>query len=223
MPLSSAKVKVDAVRSYGAEVVFVDTTKQTRESKVLEISKQYPEFYVASAYDCEQVISGNATLGVEIVALDWMPSQVIVPIGGGGLISGIATALESQSNFVPLVGAEPAAADDAYRSLQSGVRQENALDPMTLADGARTRSLGKRNWAVIKRRVAKIHRVSEDNIIAAMRLFHRVGIRVEPTGALTLGALLTEPPTSGPVVAVISGANVDEGLYQQIICGEVNS
>lgn len=223
MPMSSARVKIHAVRSHGAEVVFVDTTVQTRASMVKEVSKQYPNYYVASAYDCEHVINGNATLGHEIMELDWTPDQIVVPIGGGGLISGIATALEKHNSLIPLFGAEPASADDAYRSLHSGQLQENTLDPMTLADGARTRSLGRRNWKVVQRRVTDIFRVSERQITDAMQLFHQHGVKVEPTGALTLGALLKNTELTGTVVAVISGANVDPDLYEQIISGEVHS
>jgi threonine dehydratase len=223
MPMTSAQVKIDAVRSHGAEVIFVDTSKQTRASMVEWVSQQYPDFYVASAYDCDHVIEGNATLGHEILDLDWTPERIIVPIGGGGLISGVVQALESRNSQLTLVGAEPAAADDAYRSLQTGVRQENKLDPMTLADGARTQSVGLRNWDFIKRRVSKIHRVSEKEIIQAMKIFHQVGIQVEPTGALTLGALLKNKGSKGPIVAVVSGANVDADLYAQIISGEVHS
>lgn len=223
MPMTSAQVKIDAVRSHGAEVIFVDTSKQTRASMIERISQQYPDFYVASAYDCNHVIDGNATLGHEILDLDWTPEQIIVPIGGGGLISGIAQALEDMGSPIALMGAEPTSADDAFRSLQTGVRQENNLDPMTLADGARTQSVGLRNWDFIKRRVSKIHRVSEKKIIQAMKIFHQVGIQVEPTGALTLGALLKNKGSKGSIVAVISGANVDADLYTQIISDEAHS
>lgn len=223
MPITSAQVKIEAVRSHGAEIIFVDTSKQTRASMVALVSQQNPELYVASAYDCQYVIQGNATLGREILELDWTPSQILVPIGGGGLISGVAQALEERHSQIALVGAEPAVADDAFRSLQSGVRQENQLDPMTLADGARTQSVGVRNWEIIKRRVSKIHRVSEKEIIRAVQIFHQVGIQVEPTGALTLGALLKNKGSTGPIVAVISGANVDADLFAQIISGEVHS
>ena len=223
MPMTSAQVKIDAVRSHGAEVIFVDTSKQTRASMVAVVSQQHPDFHVASAYDCEHVIQGNSTLGREILDLEWTPEQILVPIGGGGLISGIAQALEENSSTIALIGAEPAAADDAFRSLQTGTRQQNRLDPMTLADGARTQSVGVRNWEIIQRRVSKIHRVSEEEIIRAVQIFHRHGIQVEPTGALTLGALLKNKGLTKPIVAVISGANVDADLFAQIISGEVSS
>ena len=141
----------------------------------------------------------------------------LVPIGGGGLISGIAEALEQNENPVRLWGVEPAMADDAARSLETGERLFNKGEPQTLADGARTRSVGVQNWIRIQRRVSNILRVSEQTICQAMRLLHREGIMVEPTGALTLASLLEHSVSTSEVVIVISGKNVDSTLYDSII------
>ena len=217
MPTTSAQVKIDAVRSHNAKVIFVDTALQTRVAKVKEVVVDYPGYHVASPYDCDWVIQGNSSLGHEIHTHSSNPDLVLVPIGGGGLISGIVEALEDNGNNVPLWGAEPAMADDAARSLEQGERLFNQGEPQTLADGARTRSVGARNWIRIQRRVSNILRVSEESICKAMCLLNSVGVAVEPTGALTLGALVEHSIDADEVVVVISGKNVDSTLYDSII------
>lgn len=220
MPTTSAQVKIDAVRSHDAEVIFVDTAVQSRADKVKEIAERHPDYHIASAYDCEWVIDGNSSLGEEIHQHVSMPDLILVPVGGGGLISGIAEALERNENPVRLWGAEPEMADDAARSLEVGRRLFNEGEPQTLADGARTRSVGVHNWIRIQRRVSNILRVSEASICKAMRLLDDVGVEVEPTGALTLGALLEHDVNSDEAVLVISGKNVDSTLYDSIIQGD---
>ena len=217
MPTTSAQVKIDAVRSHDAEIIFVDTTVQTRADKVREVASLHPTYHIASPYDCEWVIRGNSSLGHEIHKHISQPDLVLVPIGGGGLISGIAEAFEQSENPVRLWGVEPAMADDAARSLEAGKRLFNEGEPQTLADGARTRSVGAQNWIRIQRRVSNILRVSEQTICQAMRLLHREGIMVEPTGALTLASLLEHSVLTSEVVIVISGKNVDSTLYDSII------
>lgn len=221
MPTTSAQVKIDAVRSYGAQVIFVDTAVQTRADKVLEMSQLHPTYHVASPYDCPWVIQGNASLGEEIHHA-CKPTLVLVPVGGGGLISGIATAFERHGNPVRLCGVEPKLADDAARSLKVGQRLFNDGEPQTLADGARTRSVGVHNWAIIQRRVSDIFTVSESTLCKAVRLFHRVGLKVEPTAALTLAALLEHDLPQTEIVAVISGKNVDSTLYDAILSDAIS-
>lgn len=230
MPTTSAQVKIDAVRAHGAEVVFVDTSIQSRADKVAEIAQSYPSFYVASAYDCDWVIQGNSSLGDEIVhkmqienlAVD----AIVVPVGGGGLISGISMAVRKQKCTSRIIGAEPAMADDAYRSLQVGQICVNQGEPQTIADGARTHSVGAKNWKIISTSVDGIVLVSEQEIVKAVQMFHSVGIRVEPTGALGLAGVcralkngILQPNSC--VMAVISGGNVDETIYQSILQGNI--
>ena len=144
MPTTSAKVKIEAVASYGADVVLVDTNIESRASRVQRIHDEHPQYYRASAYDCAHVIEGNSSLGIEIAESDIQLERLIVPIGGGGLSSGIIKGLCVSGNRLPVWGAEPLMANDASRSMQKGMLCKNEKEPQTIADGARTVSLGNR-------------------------------------------------------------------------------
>lgn len=218
MPTTSAKIKIDAVRSYSAMVVLVDTKEKTRAEKVAEVALSFPDYHIASAYDCEHVIAGNASLGRELAELKNDFELIIAPVGGGGLSAGIIQGLKEAGDNTPVWGAEPALADDFYRSLKKGERIVQDLEPQTLADGARTLSVGVKNWAILSENIAGVLRVSEEAIQKAVGLFWRNGLRVEPTGALTLGALLEQKDWAGKkVMAVISGGNVDQNLFELLI------
>jgi len=219
MPDNSAKVKIDAVRSYQAQVELIDTTKKSRAQRVAELAKEHPDFYVASAYDCEHVIQGNSSLGIEIAKQNFAADMILAPIGGGGLSSGIVVGMTRQGDDTPVWGAEPALADDAIRSLQAGRLLRNIQEPQTIADGARTVSLGERNWQILRTGLAGILSVTESSIHQAMRLFHTQGLRVEPTGSVTLGAIIEhrERLEGKRVVAVISGGNVDDAVLARVL------
>ena len=218
MPTTSAQVKINAVYSYGAEIIFVDTRMQSRADKVNEVTKGYPSFYVASAYDCEQVILGNSSLGVEIAHLEQEFDLIIAPIGGGGLAAGIIQGLRGSGDETPVWGAEPFLADDLYWSLKAQKLLKHDIEPQTLADGARTLSVGRRNWTILKENLINVIQVSEEKITQAVQLLWKMGLRVEPTGALTLGGLLeTEDWKGKKVLAVISGGNVDPELFEHLI------
>lgn len=220
MPQTSAKVKIAAVREYGGVVDLVDVREKGRSARVAELAAEHPEAYVASAYDDPLVIEGNASLGVELAALDREIDLVIAPVGGGGLTSGIITGLRAAGSHATVVGAEPVMANDAARSLREGHIVVNETEPQTIADGARTVSIGVHNWAVIKEGLFRIVEVSEDHIRQAVRLlFSLANLKVEPTGALAIGALLTEPQSfqDRRVCCVISGGNVDAAVYREIL------
>ena len=218
MPKTSARVKIEAVKSYGATVDLIDTKIVGRGERVSQIAAEMPDAYVASAYDDLLVIDGNATLGDELAAKDF--DVVIVPIGGGGLISGISQGLCRNGHRARLIGAEPLLANDAARSLRTGKIVVNENESATIADGARTVSLGKYNWAIIEPGVEEIVEVSEDKIIEAARLyFSLANLKVEPTGALSLGAILENKNmfSNVKVCAVVSGGNVDAEIYRRIL------
>ena len=227
MPDNSARVKIAAVASHGATVELIDTTVISRADRVAQIAATDPAAHVASAYDDPLVIAGNASLGEEIAAYRFALSAVVVPVGGGGLSAGVISGLRSQGSVLPVFGAEPAMADDAVRSLEAGRLIRNTQEPQTIADGARTVSLGHHNWAVIKSGIAGILRVSEADIEAGVRLLAGDGVRVEPTGALAIGALLADHRAArvlpeGPIGCVLSGGNVDESVYRRILEGETS-
>ncbi|HZZ15019.1 MAG TPA: pyridoxal-phosphate dependent enzyme [Candidatus Sulfotelmatobacter sp.] len=220
MPSTSAKVKIEAVREYGGDVDLVDVRVKSRADRVRELSQQYPEAYIASAYDDPLVIEGNASLGMEIAALDRQLDTVIAPVGGGGLISGLIMGLKQSQKKIAVVGAEPLLGNDAARSLRAGHIVTNESEPQTIADGARTLSLGKHNWAIIQGNLSTIVEVPEEKIFEAARfLFELANLKVEPTGALSLAAILTQPDLfrGRSVCCVVSGGNVDPGVYASML------
>jgi threonine dehydratase len=220
MPTTSAKVKVDAVREFGGQVEFVDVRVKGRGERVAELASLRPEAYVASAYDDPLVIEGNASLGCELAALSLPLDLMIVPIGGGGLSSGIVKGLRDAGKKIAVVGAEPALGNDAARSLKAGKIISNETEPDTIADGARTVSLGQHNWEILREGLEDIVEVSEENIAEGVRLlFGLANLKAEPTGALAIGALLMEPTRfeGRTVCCVVSGGNVDPAVYARIL------
>jgi threonine dehydratase len=223
MPVTSARVKVEAVREYGGHVEFVDVREKSREEGVREVALRHPEGYIASAYDDPLVIEGNASLGRELAAIPGLDS-VIVPIGGGGLSSGIVVGLRRPPGWdsLKVYGAEPLLANDAARSVRAGRLIRNETEPQTIADGARTVSLGKHNWAVLREGLAGIVEVPEEKIAEGVRLlFSFANLKAEPTGALAAAAMLTQPElfVDQTVCCVVSGGNVDAEVYRQILGG----
>jgi threonine dehydratase len=225
MPENSAKVKVDAVRSFGATADLINVNNISRAERIKQLASERPDAYIASAYDDQLVIDGNSTLGDELAERDF--DAVIVPVGGGGLISGTILAFKSEPGAVAtgfsktqIYGAEPLMANDAARSLREGRLVVNESEPQTIADGTRTLSLGNLNWPIIKNGVEDIIEVPEERIIECVRAyFALVNLKVEPTGALALGAILERPElfASKRVCVVVSGGNVDPDLYRGLL------
>lgn len=218
---TSAKVKIDAVRSYGATVDLVDTKKISRNERVEQLKAEMPNAYFASPYDDQFVIDGNSTLGDELAVEDF--DAVIAPIGGGGLVSGIVIGFHRHMKPTVVYGAEPLLGNDAARSLKAGHIIRNETEPMTLADGARTVSVGNLNWPIIREGVSDIIEVSEEKIAEAVRLyFGLANLKCEPTGALSLGAVLEKPDqfSGKKVCVVVSGGNVDSEVYREVLRSE---
>jgi threonine dehydratase len=236
MPANSARVKIDAVRSYGATLDLVDTSVVRREDRVAALAAEQPDAYVASAFDDPLVIEGNASLGRELAAINAAAvsaqrptaasgtestarrrfDAVLVPIGGGGLSAGVVSGLRASGDATPVWAVEPAIANDFVRSLAAGRIVAHEHEPQTIADGARTRSVGKHNWAVLQTGLAGAVEVSEDQIAEAVRLcFQLANVKAEPTGAVPLAALLADPERfrGQRVCCVISGGNVDPGVF----------
>lgn len=218
MPQTSAEVKIAAVRGFGATVDLVDTATLGRNERVAQLAEQMPDAYFASAYDDPFVIEGNATLGEELSQHDF--DVVVSPIGGGGLISGIVTGLRRNGSAATVIGAEPLLGNDAARSLRAGHIIRNEKEPITIADGARTISLGDLNWPIIRDNVSAIVEVPDETIGEAVRMyFELANLKSEPTGALSLGSILTKPDlfNGKQVCLVVSGGNVDAEVYRSLI------
>jgi threonine dehydratase len=220
MPAGSSPVKLKAVREYGGEVDVIDVARVARMERVRELAAADPEAYVASAFDDPLVIEGNSTLGRELAEYQDRFDVVIVPVGGGGLAAGVITGLRANGSRAEVIGAEPLLGNDAARSLREGRIVANDVEPDTLADGARTLSVGRHPWEVLRKGLAGIVEVSEANIARGVAmLFHLANVKAEPTGALPIGALLEDPGrfAGKRVCCVISGGNVDAQTYCRIL------
>jgi threonine dehydratase len=222
MPDTSALVKVNAVREYGGTVDLIDVRKTSRQQRVEELAQADPAAYVASPYDDPLVIEGNATLGAELAALEKRIDFVIAPVGGGGLTSGLIQGLREaqQPETTRVIGVEPELANDAARSLTAGRIVANETEPQTIADGVRTVSLGRNNWQILQGGLADIVEVTEAQIMDAVRLlFNLANLKVEPTGALPIAALLAAPERfrGQSVCCIASGGNVDASVFQGIL------
>ncbi len=218
MPETSAKVKVDAVRSFGATADLIDVAKVGRGERVAQLAEEMPEAYIASPYDDEYVIEGNATLGDEIYDKGF--DAVIVPVGGGGLISGMIRSFCRKDVTTEVIGAEPLLGNDASRSFKAGELLANGSEPQTITDGARTVSLGKLNWPIIRDGAKDFIEVSDEKIAEAVKLyFNLANLKSEPTGALSLGALLENPKRfeGKKICVIVSGGNVDPDIYKKLI------
>jgi threonine dehydratase len=209
MPEAAPQIKKAAVADYGAEIIFCEPTQQSREKALAEVVDRTGAVFIHS-YNDSRVISGQGTTALELC--DEIPdlNVVMTPVGGGGLLSGTAVAVSATAPNARVFGAEPQAADDAYRSFHAG-RIIKAGYPETIADGLRM-SLGDLTFSLIRRYVKDIVTVSEEGIVQAMRhIWERMKIVVEPSAAVTLGAVLARPDLfSGKRIGVVlSGGNVD--------------
>ncbi len=226
MPSNAPEVKREATREMGAEIVLVGPASEDRIRKAEELEKERGLVPVPP-YNDEKIIAGQGTIGLEILDDLSDVEVVLVPVGGGGLISGVATAIKQSRPEVKIIGVEPGFAADARESLRTGKIQftlaENAA--RTLADGLRSQSVGPINFEHIRRYVDAIVAVKEDEIKAAMRHLLFAGrILAEPSGAVTTAAAMfhaDEIPQSPRTVAVVSGGNIEPQLFTDILTGKI--
>jgi threonine dehydratase len=209
MPENAPPVKIAAVREYGAQITFCEASLEARESTLAEIVSEHGAVFIHPSDDL-RVIAGQGTALLELLEQQPDIEAVLVPVGGGGLASGCALAAALFHPQVAVYGVEPEQADDAYRSLTTGilVRPEH---PDTIADGLRT-ALGPNTFSILGRHLAGIVTVSEESIEKAMRLiWERMKLVVEPSGAVPLAGLLEKklPQCKGKRIGIIlSGGNV---------------
>jgi threonine dehydratase len=220
IPRTSPKNKIDAVREHRAQVELVDARIQTPEERVRELARKHPEAYVANPDEDPFGIKGIASLGKELGMLKWGFDAIVAPIDGGALASGIILGLREARSRIPVIGAEPLAANDAARSFTAGQIVPNPEEPQTMADEARARQLGQATWPILFRSLGGIVEVREEKIAEAVRLlFELANLKTEPTGALAVAALLSRPEQfrGRSVCCVVSAANVDPGAFRTLL------
>lgn len=210
MPDDAPLIKQRATKEYGASIILYDKTNRTRENLAQEISEERG-LPIIPPYNHRHVIAGQGTVGLEFLTTVSDLDVLLVCCGGGGLLSGCAVASKRLQPSCRVIGVEPAAADDAYRTFHSGILQ-TIHNPDTIADGARTPFLGSITFPLVMQYVDDMVTVSEEAILRAMKFFwERMKIVVEPTGAIALAALLdgTVKTQGKRVGLVVSGGNVD--------------
>ena len=221
MPSNAPEVKKIATEALGAEIVTVGPASSERRLRAEELSEKFG-YTIVPPYDHPAIIAGQGTCGLEI--LEQLPGAdlIVSPVSGGGLLSGIATAVKQAAPGVKVWGAEPELAADAKESFDTKTLVEwpAAKTTRTIGDGLRTQSLGALNFEHILRYVDGIVTVTEDEILAATRAILRAtDLVAEPSGAVTLAAALfhaQELPRSSKVVVVLSGGNIDPVLKGQM-------
>jgi len=222
MPGSASEVKMTRTAELGAEIVRVGAGSEERRVRAEELAGER-SYALVPPYNDDALIAGQGTIGLEI--LEEMPDvgTVLVPVGGGGLISGVAAALKLSRPEVCVVGVEPELAADAQASLRSGRIVEYSPEQVgrTIADGLRTQHLGDITFAHMERYVDNIVTVSEDEIVdATRRLAYEARLVAEPSGAVAFAGYLyrqNELTRTRLNVAVVSGGNVEPRLLAQIL------
>lgn len=210
MPTDAPKVKLEATRGYGAEVVMYDASNEDRQ-KIAEKLAAERGLTLIPPFDHPHILAGQGTAAKELIEETGPLDILMVPCGGGGLLSGCSIAAKHLSPRCRVIGVEPAAGDDGLRAFRSG-KLETIKLPDTIADGARTTSLGKITFALIQKHVDDFLTVTDEELLKWMFfLWERMKIVVEPTGALAAAALLQgKIDAKGKKVGVvISGGNVD--------------
>lgn len=218
MPKFAPAIKVEATRSYGAEVVFCEDSSDDRERVTAELQRQYG-YVPVPPYDDDRIIAGQGTVGIELARQLPHLEYLFVPIGGGGLIAGCAIAVKHFFPDARVIGVETEAANDCYQSF----RQKKIVripPPVTIADGMRTQSVGERNFEIILKYVDDVITVSDEQVKEMMRFFlQRMKIVVEPTGAVAPAAVFHNiiGISNKHTCAIISGGNVEPALLKSIL------
>lgn len=209
MPNNAPKTKRAATIEYGATIVEYDFERTTRETVANELQME-KGYTMIPPFDHLDVIAGQGTAALEMFEAVGNLDMLLVPCGGGGLLSGSAVSAKAMSSNCRVIGIEPELADDATRSFQTKTLQR-VDNPQTIADGTRTPALGKLTFPLVLKYVDDMKTVSENAIIDAVKfLFYRMKLVVEPSGALGLAALLSQSVMpKGRIGIILSGGNID--------------
>ncbi len=228
MPNNAPAIKRDATIAMGAEIVTVGPGSTERQLKAEELAARHG-YVIVPPYNDEKIIAGQGTMGLEI--LEDLPNveMVLTPVGGGGMLSGVATAIKLSKPSVKVIGVEPELAADAQASLRSGNIVQFPADEVsrTMADGLRTQSIGALNFEHIRQYVDDIITVAEDEILQAMKyLLTNPGMVVEPSGAVAVAGFIfhaAQLPQSRLSVAIVSGGNIDPRMLEEIRATETKT
>jgi threo-3-hydroxy-L-aspartate ammonia-lyase len=217
MPVDAPAIKRAATEAYGATVIDYDPQTASREEIARRLEIEHG-FAMIPPYDHADVIAGQGTAALELIENQPALDALLVPCGGGGLLSGSAVAVKGLKPTCRVIGVEPESADDATRSFKTGILH-TVHNPPTIADGTRTPCLGKLTFPLVRKYVDDMQTVSEDAIMEAVRfLFYRLKLVVEPSGALGVAALLSGRRPSGAKIGVIlSGGNIDGPTMTRIL------
>ncbi len=221
MPQNAPAIKREATAALGAEIVFVGPGSLERQLKAEELAAQRG-YLIVPPYNDEQIIAGQGTMGLEIVEDLPDVEMVLTPVGGGGMISGVAAAVKLCKPSIKVIGVEPELASDAQASFRAGkiVQFPASEVTRTMADGLRTQSVGEINFQHIQKFVDDIITVSENEIRQAMQYLCKNPATVaEPSGAVAVAGFIFHAhqlPTAKLAVAVLSGGNIDSKMLEEI-------
>jgi threonine dehydratase len=209
MPVDAPANKRAATDAYGATVIDYDPQAASREEIARRLAVEHG-LSMIPPYDHEDVIAGQGTAALELVETQPVLDALLVPCGGGGLLSGVAVAVKGVNPACRVIGVEPELADDATKSFKTGTLH-TVHNPPTIADGTRTPCLGKLTFPLVRKYVDDMQTVSEAAIMEAVRfLFYRMKLVVEPSGALGVAALIRGRLTArGKIGVIVSGGNID--------------
>jgi threo-3-hydroxy-L-aspartate ammonia-lyase len=217
MPERAPGIKVEGVRRLGGEVIIAGNSSAERYERARQLAEEQG-LTMVPPFESLDVIAGQGTCGLEIIEDYPTVETILVPVGGGGLIAGIASAVAGLKPGTQVLGVEPAGAAKLARALEAG-HPVQLDDTQSLADGLLPLSIGELPFRILSAVVRQSLQVSEEEIVAAVRFLHKeAGLVVEPSGAVTTAALLSGriQPT-GPTAAVVSGGNVDPALFQRLV------
>jgi threonine dehydratase len=223
MPSDAPPVKIDKTRGHGAEVVLYDRVRESREEIGGRIAAERGAV-VVPPFDDPDVIAGQGTCGIEIVAQAreqaLVPDAVLVPCSGGGLTSGIAIAVKEHFPDCEIVTVEPVGFDDVSRSLAAGARQTNDRATGSICDALLVTTPGRITFEIMSKLVSRGLAISDEEVLRAIAFAQKeLALKIEPGGAIALAALLAEryEARDRTVVAVVSGGNVEEAMLNRAL------
>lgn len=219
MPADAPRIKIDNTRGYGAEIIFYDRAKDDRVALAKQILAERGGTLVP-AFDDEAIIAGQGTIGLEMLDQAGALDVVVGPIGGGGLMGGVSTAIKARSPGTVIWGVEPEAFDDTRRSLEAGKRVEAPPGPRSLCDSLESAMPGEITFPILQKNLAGVVTVSDAEVAEAMRFaFANLKLVLEPGSAASLAAVLAgKVETRDRITAVIcTGGNVDPALFAKVI------